>query len=333
MGTLRFFTGFVLALGSMVSACSSDEPNASKLQSGGYLAFAPKLVASFGDSRSTGAFSNTQAGAPLPPEALELMGKLPVGWFLGNVLNLPVGLRMTQNLVAVPEVNAFSGSKDYSHRSRFAQLKGSNVEGIQFAKVGGSMASLDWQLDEARETYARKGTSADYVVFDVGAVDFFMTEDVAAFRHAYERHFSTVLRMHPGARILVLTLPDIVTLMSSPEQPVAVELPVLGTIRCDAIRSFLRLGDESGLGPGALPQKRAAKRAQLESMNIAIRDAVKVARRNVSFSGNVVVAEPYEIVRNDDAETFAFDCLHPSLTGLRTIAVETWDMARRGGLF
>jgi hypothetical protein len=93
------------------------------------------------------------------------------------------------------------------------------------------------QFDDAIKAYAQNGKTADYVIFDVGAVDFLIHDDINAFAKRYEESFVALLNIHPRARVLVLRAPDIVTLMTDPVQA-PFKLPI-GSTTCDKVRNAM----------------------------------------------------------------------------------------------
>jgi hypothetical protein len=318
-----------------LSACASrDFHSKANSETDSAESFIPKLVASFGDSRSTGAFALTEAGQPLSKDAQKMLNKLVVPWFLGNVLKLHVGLDMTQRIVSSPPVNAFSGIAQYSHRTRFAALGNNPVDGVQFSIVGGGMDTIEKQFDLAEQDARVRGFSPDYIVFDFGAVDFIVKPEGYPFEAEYQRHFETLLNRNPGSRILVLTIPDIVSLLSARSQPVSVSLPLLGPLTCDKIRKALNMGTELGLNPKATREKIESLQSRRKRMNESIQRAVRSAIAATEFSGRVTVAPPYDIDASaDGGSQLTFDCMHPSLKGLESIAEQTWNSAKAGGLF
>lgn len=323
----------VLALTAVTLGCGRAASNASNADvldtASASSAFVPTLIASFGDSKDTGAFSNSTAGERPTKEAMEVFRKLPLPWFLGNVLNLPIGLKMQQKIVPRPEVNAFTGSVDWSHRSRLSAKFGRPIEGKQFAIVGGSMDSIDWQFKDAEAHYKRIGRSADYVVFDFGAVDFIVSDDTPKFESRYNAALVRLLQLHPNARILLLQIPDIVGLLTAKEQPLAFTLPIVGAVTCDKMRGALKLGDELGLTPEATAEAIALQQQRRATLNRVIANAAVQAPAKVpGFSGRISIAPEVSYVRPDIGALMSLDCMHPSERGLRSIADETWTAAR-----
>ncbi|MCA2961615.1 MAG: SGNH/GDSL hydrolase family protein, partial [Silvanigrellales bacterium] len=218
--------------------------------------------------------------------------------------------------------------------TRFMERSHRAVEGVQFSIVGGGMDTINSQFKVAEQDARQRGSKPDYIVFDFGAVDFIVKPENFPFEREYQRNFETLLKRNSGARILVLTIPDIVSLLSASSQPVGVSVPLLGPLTCDKIRKTLNLGTELGLNPEASREKIAALQARRERMNQSIERAVRNALATTAFSGRVVVSPPYAIDTSaDGGNQLTFDCMHPSVNGLESIAEQTWNAAEEGGLF
>lgn len=290
-------------------------------------------IAVFGDSVSAGFLGDTTLGDGMNPALgiplVGLMGAYRVGTsYLATGRSFPTTLfEPFKVLLGRSGVTAFAGKSSWSFPSRIETWQGSRPDVENFATLTETLGSLEGTLERARQIYAKspQKKSADFVVFATGIVDVCIqrpTED--KFRLDFRNRLVQTVDVHPEARILVIPIPDLVSVFTFPDEP-AIHAP-LRTLSCHEYRRTAGLCTWMP-NEGSTAEEVGAARAEINSRNRIMKEVVESVaslpetRARIAWAGDTIEDTP---LNPDD---LAADCFHPNESTQKWIADETWEAA------
>lgn len=216
-----------------------------------------------------------------------------------------------------PEASWSTGTEVDSHRRRLERL-GAKVEAWNVAVSGATVSGLEAQ---ARRAVA---TRAEYVTVLVGANDACRPTESAmtpvdAFARAFDRGLATLVEGLPSARVLVVSIPDLMRLWE-------VGRGDPGTVatwtRYGVCRSMLAApGSEA---PADVARRRRV-RARVEAYNAAMAAAC-AKHATCRWDGGAVFRDRFGLDSVSERDRW-----HPSREGQRRLSEVSWNAGWYGG--
>ncbi len=217
---------------------------------------------------------------------------------------------LCEGITDCPEESWSTGTRTESHYARLRAL-GARLTAHNLAVSGSTVSSLP---DQARRAVA---TGADYVTVLIGANDACtgradsMTP-VAAFAAAFERGLDTLVRGLPDARVLVVSVPDLMRLWE-----VGRDVPAVRE-RWDTIRVCQSMLADPLSNDAPDVARRARVKARVEAYNAAMARAC-ARYRTCRWDGGAVYAHRFGVDAVSERDGW-----HPSRVGQRILADVSW---------
>jgi lysophospholipase L1-like esterase len=209
-----------------------------------------------------------------------------------------------------PEESWATGTRTDSHYARLRGL-GASLTAHNLAVSGSTVSSLE---DQARRAVA---TGAGYVTVLIGTNDACTGREesmtpVAAYAAAFERGLGTLMRGLPGARVLVVSVPDLMRLWE-----VGKDVPAVRerweTIRvCQSMLADPLSNDADDVA------RRARVRARVEAYNAVMARAC-ARYTTCRWDGGAVFRHRFGLGAVSERDGW-----HPSREGQRLLADLTW---------
>lgn len=211
-----------------------------------------------------------------------------------------------------PDASWATGTTVHGHLHRFGTLYGADVQAWNVAVSGARVADLEGQAGRAA------ATRADYVTILIGANDACRPSEARMtaadeFGAAFERALDTLYRGLPSARVLVLSIPDLMRLW---EVGHAVPEVVAAWERHGVCRSMLA---SAGSTAPADVARRQRVRARVEAYNAAMAAAC-AKHATCRWDGDAVFGDRFGVDALSDRDRW-----HPSRAGQNRIAEVSWN--------
>ena len=198
-----------------------------------------------------------------------------------------------------------------SHRARLAALAGRAIEAHNLAVSGAVVSGLAGQVRRAIEA------RPEYVTILIGANDACTPDErsmtpAGEFERAFRAALDTLVAGLPRARVLVVSVPDLLRLWEIGKDDARVREVWRRYTICQSM-----LADPAGTGPEA-----SARRQRVHDRVAAYNDALARAcarHAGCRFDGNAVFEHDFTL-----ADVSPRDYWHPSRAGQRTLADVSW---------
>lgn len=277
-------------------------------------------LAVVGDSLAAGLLANTSI--------VQDNAKDSVVNFIGTILSLtsltksnkaltPLETSIEMDrLFAKTDESALAGTQSYSLATQLQDKFGKTVEKVRQYSISGARTwSLQPQLDAMKADYQTKNiVPADVVVLHVGGNDWCENRPSSEFETDLHQNVKSVMELNPNAQILVLPVPDLVSVMSVADKSSDPSLS------CVQIRQTTNTCMKRGIKMGASESDVAAQRQSLNGYNQIVSKVVsKVSTEVPGFTGKVAAGTFYGQKTEFRFEWLAVDCFHPGSRGQEVI--------------
>lgn len=244
--------------------------------------------------------SAPRAEAPLPRSMAALGDSMTRAFLLCRTVDCPLASWAT-------------GEGDVgSHRQRIERRRGGPVEVHNVAINGGTVRSLE------RQAAAAVAARVEYATVLIGANDACAPDEsgmtaVADFAASFDRALATLVRGLPRARILVVSIPDLLRLWE------------VGKDSAEVRSVWRRFGICQSMlaDPTSTSAEATARRTRVRDRVVAYNDAMAAAcarHRTCRWDGNAVFD-----VRFSLDMVSSRDYWHPSRLGQQTLAEVSWQ--------
>ena len=211
-----------------------------------------------------------------------------------------------------PEASWSTGTEVDGHLRRIERLSGATVEAWNVAVSGARVADLESQ---ARRAVA---TGAAYVTVLVGANDACRPTEpemtpVGEFAAAFERGLATLVEGLPSARVLVVSVPDVMRLWEVGRGDPATRVTWARYRVCPSMLA----------APESTAPADAARRQRVRARVTAFNDAMAAAcarHPNCRWDGGAVFRDRFGLDALSERDRW-----HPSREGQRRLAELSWD--------
>jgi hypothetical protein len=305
-----------------LTACGGPHSEESRAASTNQVESAPFSMISFGDSISSGIFADTQLG-----DTLTSAQEARIFRMLFTLRDFSVSRRdgnlAFQREAGAESRTAFTGDFPYSHKQRLRSKLGTTVVAHNVALTGSTARELSLQIDEA-EGFYRAEQPANYITITLGSNDYCDNITAETFRQNIRPLFERIRRLHPHAGILVVPIPNIVSLLT---REYSIGFRAFDTdIACKDLREIEGICARRALSTASSESVRSRALEALRQFNLVLEEETLRMNRE---EGRAVFARTTALENDIDPELLAVDCYHPGKKGQEALANETWRFVSR----
>lgn len=313
------FVTLILALAALnFSSCSKKSRGDEPPPASGDLRFAV-----FGDSLAAGLFADTVIGQSLPDDTAAEFTQF-IEAYLADRQAPDSYFKSLDSSFAAHDSTAFGGNAAYSLPIRLQTKLGRSVFRQIYALSASTAESMESQVASMKEDVAEWG-GYDVIVIHVGGNDWCAKRERALYQADLKRHVEIIAKDNPNARIVLMPVPNLVTVLATPDQ-VGFTVTALGetkNFQCQKIRSTLKTCEGRPITMGTAADALAADIADVKIYNEAVQSVADHLKESVpEFKGQIKVASEYG--EPFAANWLAVDCFHPGTAGQEEISKLAW---------
>jgi lysophospholipase L1-like esterase len=274
----------------------------------------------FGDSLGASTFAGTSIGQQLRGQDVwRLLRAMSLQYFV------PVDddryLSRVKNIVAYEDFNAFSGSQEWSHRSRLDRLIPGGVRHHNYAIPGARTDGLEQQIDRFSRDFEYSPFAPAYIAISIGGNDFC---DSFSLEAALNKLYTSIRRLRevlPQSLVLISGIPDVVGIFRSYDR-VAFKFANREMTCKQRVQLFPMCARENDLILGDDNVTAQAKQDLLRYQR-GFEELAQRIEKSFPDEGPVRYAPLPDLW--DEDELLAADCFHPGVAGHHSIADATWQ--------
>jgi hypothetical protein len=230
-------------------------------------------------------------------------------------------LSRVKNIVAYEDFNAFSGSQQWSHRSRLDRLIPGVVRHHNYAIPGARTDGLEQQIDRFSRDYEYSPFAPAYIAISIGGNDFC---DSFSLESAINKLYTSIRRLRdvlPQSLVVISGIPDVVGIFRNYDR-VAFKFANREFTCKQRVQLFPMCARENDLIIG---DEKVTAQAKQDLLRYQRGFAELAQRIESSFPDEGPVR--YAPLPNlwDEDELLAADCFHPGVAGHHRIADATWQ--------
>lgn len=273
----------------------------------------------FGDSLGASTFAGTSIGQQLRGQDIwRLLRAMSLQYFV------PIDddryLNRVKNIVAYEDFNAFSGSQEWSHRSRLGRHIPGGIQHHNYAVPGARTDGLEQQIDRFSRDYEYSPFAPAYIAISIGGNDFCDSYSLEA---AVNKLYTSIRRLRevlPQSFVLISGIPDVVGIFRNYDR-VGFRLANREFTCKQRVQLFPMCARESDLVSG---DEKVIGQAKQDLLRYQRSFSELATRIDESFPDEGRVR--YAPLPNlwDEEDLLAADCFHPGIAGHRSIADATW---------
>lgn len=324
---------FIIPTALLLNACSFFQvSNSSTTEYNQKPTWTPQndsiSLAVMGDSLSAGLLANTYLEQPFASERASAF-MVAVATLSTNSERGKIGnAKEMDRLFAKRDLTALAGTQPYSLSTQLKKrFHTTNVDIRSYSVSSTRVSDFQTQISTMKTDYQTNGKKpADIVVMHVGSNDWCDMRSVGEFAYDLRFHVKDVMQLNPNARILVLPISDLVSVLSVADKKSS-SSTLFGAepLTCTEIRETTKTCMKRGIQMGASTYDVAEHRKSLNEYNQAISDVVNSTKNEISsFNGKIAVGTAYAQQVNFDWNWLAIDCFHPGKNGQALIGEFAW---------
>ena len=237
------------------------------------------------------------------------------------------------DFISRPELSALIGHQTYSIPTLVQQLTQRRVEVFSATMLAGCFQNSELLFDKIEDFYRVHKDHADpnLVFVNFNAMDFVFKPTLEDFGSNVKRTFEKLAKRFPNTTIVVSPLVDIVTMMTTSYDMVAIPAHFgMSALRC--ADTYQKVGFDTAVGVSATTPAEdiLKKNATLLAMQQLLDDEIGAIREHVTsaayeqFFGQVIRVDPISPLGGRWSKYLAMDCIHPNIQGQILIGQNIW---------
>ena len=306
----------------------------------------PLFVVVMGDSVALGVWADSKAGAPGPyfyasATSASLETSLIVAFNKFRVRDLSNAAKYSAEVdrlywyISRPQFSALTGRQDYSIPERIEQATGRDVELLDTSFLAGCYRLSPLHLNHL-DRFMRKhpGHKAPDLIFvNFTGMDFVFNDSITRFDRDIHMFYSRLTGEYPNSTIIVNTLVDVVSSMSTSLDEVALPGNFLFK-RSTCADNYQRVGFGSliGIKRGVTEEHLDMLHEKLDTMNRMIAFELAAIDSHIypyeAFAGKAIEVGAFVPGTGRWIDYLAADCIHPNIRGQKRYSELVWDAIR-----
>ena len=306
----------------------------------------PFFVVVMGDSIALGVWADSKVGDPGPyfyasaaSASLETSLLSSFNKFrlndLGDAEKYSAAVDGFFGYISRPQFSALTGRQDYSIPQRIKRATGRDVDLLDTSFLAGCYRLSSLHLSKL-ERFMRKhpGHKAPDLIFvNFTAMDFVFNDSITQFERDIHMFYARLTGEYPNATIIVNTLVDVVSSMSTSLDEVALPGNFLFK-RSTCADNYQRVGFGSliGIKRGVTGEHLDMLHEKLDTMNRIIAFELATIDSHIypyeAFAGRAIEVGPFEPATGRWFDYLAADCIHPNIRGQQRYSDLIWDAVR-----
>jgi lysophospholipase L1-like esterase len=304
----------------------------------------PLFMLVLGDSVTKGVWADTALGTS-NPDAYRQLARTQIQ---AGLLELLTGRRVNDisnsqkyaliidhyfDFISRTELSALIGHQPYSIPTLVRQVMQRPVEVFSATMLAGCFQNSDLLFDKIEDFYRAHNDHADpnLVFVNFNAMDFVFKSTIEDFGSNVKRTFEKLAKRFPKTTIVVSPLVDIVTMMTTSYDMVAIPAHFgMPALRC--ADTYQKIGFDTAVGVSATTSAEdiLKKNVTLLAMQQLLDDEIGAIRDHVTsaayeqFVGQVIRVDPMSPPGGRWSPYLAMDCIHPNIQGQALIGQNIW---------
>ncbi len=305
----------------------------------------PVKMVVLGDSVTMGVWADSSVGDPgnrfyreaiqlqIQANLMALVGGRKVN-DLSNAKKYAAVIDRFFGFIGRKNLSALIGNQNYSIPTLIKERTGRDVELLEATVMAGCYEISEFALAKLDRLISQNGNSADpqFVFVDFNAMDFVFNLPQENYQLNVRRTLAAIVQRFPRSTIVVSPLVNIVKVMTSSFDKLAVP-GRFGLGRMTCADSYNKVGfDQSlGLNPSTPSDEIAAKLSKLEDMREILASELDALERSdgemgfASFEGKVIRVAETSTPERQIYNYLAADCIHPNVEGQKLLAKQIWS--------